>query len=276
MEYNYKFPENFDVLFEMYARAMNLNTIINPIKRCKIKHRDLGFAYYAGLNGYWNYHAIDVDIIGSKLDLEIIQKNKERFITLFDRALDPENTGLVSRKFLFVPDHNLPDHSDSECSIKLPEENDPMLKTLRFEIIGNIEKGDPTLALDRLHTFVTKFLRKQCVDNGVAIKNANDNYLPLHSIMGNLCKYYKDNNLIESEFSLRALKNSISLFESFNEVRNSQSYAHDNKVLNKDESTLVVEIIASILNFISIIQSELLNDADETCAFLNTFNKDKE
>ncbi|WP_323088570.1 abortive infection family protein [Allobaculum sp. JKK-2023] len=256
MNFNYIFPDNFKSLFEMYARAMKLDSLIEPLSRCEIKHHDLGFAYYAGLRGYWDYHALDVDIIGMKQDLDIIEMNKNSFIIVFDKALDPENTGLVSREFLFIPNSQPSACFDSQSAVTLPDESDPLLKTLSFDIIGKIENGEADLALDRLHTYTTKFIRNKCEDIGLVVKKENGDNLPLQSLMGNLCKYYRENNLIESEFSLRALKSSISLMDAFNEVRNKQSYAHVNQVLNKNESKLVVEIVTSILNFIQVIQPD--------------------
>nr|WP_268259538.1 abortive infection family protein [Allobaculum mucilyticum] len=74
--------------------------------------------------------------------------------------------------------------------------------------------------------------------------------------MGRLCNHYEENNLIESEFSLRALKSSISLLEAFNDIRNNKSYAHDNPVLNKVESEFVVEIVSSVLNLLNAVKPE--------------------
>ncbi|UNT96723.1 abortive infection family protein [Allobaculum mucilyticum] len=248
MSYNYNFPEDFKALFAKYAKAMKMEIFLEPIKRCEIKHRDVGYAYYAGICGYWDFHAIDVDIFGAETDLEIIEDNKPNFVQVFNRALDPETTGLVSREFLFLP-HDKP-------TINLPEKPDPTLETLRPEITALIEEGKPTLALDRLHTFTTKFLRTICDDSQIPIKKSNGDYLPLHSVMGRLCNHYEENNLIESEFSLRALKSSISLLEAFNDIRNNKSYAHDNPVLNKVESEFVVEIVSSVLNLLNAVKPE--------------------
>lgn len=40
---------------------------------------------------------------------------------------------------------------------------------------------------------------------------------------------------------------SISTFEKYNQVRNQQSYAHDNEVLNKAEAMYVVRVISATL-----------------------------
>lgn len=52
--------------------------------------------------------------------------------------------------------------------------------------------------------------------------------------------------------------------EAFNKVRNEQSFAHDNPILNYDESLLIFNDIANVLKFIEVIEkktkSELNSD----------------
>jgi hypothetical protein len=52
-------------------------------------------------------------------------------------------------------------------------------------------------------------------------------------------KCLKAEGRIDSEMTERILKSSISLLEAFNHVRNHQSFAHDNPVLNYEESRLI-------------------------------------
>ena len=53
----------------------------------------------------------------------------------------------------------------------------------------------------------------------------------------------------------RILKTSISLMESFNKVRNNQSFAHDNPVLNYNESMLIFNSVSSYITFIEAIET---------------------
>jgi hypothetical protein len=48
--------------------------------------------------------------------------------------------------------------------------------------------------------------------------------------------------------------------ESFNKVRNDQSFAHDNPILNYNESILIFNNIASSVKFIESIERETLNN----------------
>ncbi|MBE6759623.1 MAG: hypothetical protein E7554_05965 [Ruminococcaceae bacterium] len=54
-------------------------------------------------------------------------------------------------------------------------------------------------------------------------------------------------------------KGDISIFEKYNDIRNNNSYAHDNDVLGKAESAYVVAIITSTLTFIHSIEESKCN-----------------
>ncbi|WP_081728076.1 abortive infection family protein [Alkalihalobacillus hemicellulosilyticus] len=45
----------------------------------------------------------------------------------------------------------------------------------------------------------------------------------------------------------RILKTSISLLDAFNPVRNDKSFAHDNPLLNYDESMLIFKNISALI-----------------------------
>jgi cyclophilin family peptidyl-prolyl cis-trans isomerase len=52
----------------------------------------------------------------------------------------------------------------------------------------------------------------------------------------------------------RILKSTISVMEAFNRVRNDQSFAHDNEVLNYNESLLIFGHVTSSIRFIEAIE----------------------
>ena len=95
-----------------------------------------------------------------------------------------------------------------------------------------------------------KYLQIICEQYGIPTKKDNKESLPINSLLGGLIKYCKEKNLLESEFTESALKSSISLFTIFNDIRNNKSYAHPNKVLNEEESWLVIIFISTSLNFL--------------------------
>ena len=52
------------------------------------------------------------------------------------------------------------------------------------------------------------------------------------------------------------MKASISILEAFNEVRNNQSFAHDNNILNYHESILIFNNVASAIKFLQSMETD--------------------
>jgi hypothetical protein len=82
-----------------------------------------------------------------------------------------------------------------------------------------------------------------------------DRNKPLHSLVGEYIKAIKKEGLIESEMTERILKSSISVMEAFCDVRNNQSYAHDNQVLNYNESILIFGHVTNAVRFIENLEA---------------------
>lgn len=51
---------------------------------------------------------------------------------------------------------------------------------------------------------------------------------------------------------------SISTFEKYNHVRNQQSYAHDNEVLNNAEAMYVVSVVTATLTLLHEVENSHL------------------
>lgn len=125
-----------------------------------------------------------------------------------------------------------------------------------FEVLARaaraaIERNEPDAGLDRLHTYVSKFIRTLAEKRGVV----TDRSKPLHSIFGEYVKALRNAGLIESEMTERILKSSISTMEAFNKVRNEESLAHDNPTLNYDESLLIFNHVCSAVRFIKALEA---------------------
>jgi Abortive infection C-terminus len=116
-----------------------------------------------------------------------------------------------------------------------------------------IDRNQPEAALDRLHTYVVKYMRHLCQCHG--LEAGRDR--PLHSLVAEYTKHLKAAGLIESEMTERILKSSISIMEAFNRVRNEQSLAHDNPVLNYDESLLIFNHVVGAVQFVESIERKL-------------------
>ncbi len=127
-----------------------------------------------------------------------------------------------------------------------------------FEVLAQhvreaIEKNQPEAGLDRLHTFVIKYVRTLCEVRGIEVNRDK----ALHSIFGEYVKRLRDAGHIDSEMTSRIIKSSISVLEAFNDVRNNQSLAHDNPTLNYEESLLIFNHVASSIRFIKSIEARI-------------------
>ena len=131
-----------------------------------------------------------------------------------------------------------------------PNNNDKDFELLSKSIKESIEQNQPEVALDRLHTFVVKYVRELCTVHNVAFQKSES----LNAIFGKYVNYLSKNNLLESPMSERILKYSINVIEAFNDVRNNRSLAHDNPILNYDESILIFTNVAASIKFIEKIE----------------------
>ncbi|MBF0169417.1 MAG: abortive infection family protein [Alphaproteobacteria bacterium] len=131
-----------------------------------------------------------------------------------------------------------------------------------FEVVAEhvreaIEKNQPEGGLDRLHTFVNKFIRVKCEPHGITITRDK----PLHSVFGEYVKALRGGGHLESTMTERILKSSISVLEAFNNVRNDKSLAHDNPILNYEESLLIFNHIAASIRFIKALEMKIKTQA---------------
>lgn len=120
------------------------------------------------------------------------------------------------------------------------------------EIVSSIERDmqadRPVVALDRLHTYCMKKFSHLLEKRGVECTSAE----PLNSRVG---KYVK---LLQAEFILRdmtqqIIKSSIGIFEKFNHVRNNESLAHDNEILDKREARFIFDSVSAFLRLVNSI-----------------------
>lgn len=140
-----------------------------------------------------------------------------------------------------------------------PNVDDRDFSLLAKAIRESIAKNEPEAALDRLHTFVVRYIRELCDKHSIAY-NKNT---PLHSLFGGYIKYLRENKIVESKMTERILNSSISVLEAFNDVRNNQSFAHDNPILNYNESILIFNDIANVVRFIESIEPKQAQKQEE-------------
>lgn len=141
----------------------------------------------------------------------------------------------------------------SEVIPLTPNSAEREFAVLARAIRESIERNEPEAGLDRLHTYTVKYFRELCQQRGIS----TDNTKPLHSLVGEYIKALRTHGHLESEMTDRILKSSISTLELFNKVRNEQSLAHDNRMLNYEESLLIYTHVASSIKFIEGIERKI-------------------
>lgn len=179
---------------------------------------------------------------------------------LGDGYIDQE-TGSLMMRFEGVLDKlkQQQDLDGVEVLERMLELND--YRELSRSVMSYIRDGNPSLALDRLHTLLVRYLRSLGKKHGFS----HGSEVPLHSLLGSYIKAKAG----LSETTQRILKTSISNLEAFNDVRNNASYAHDNEILSAEESRFVVGSVMSLLRFIDSLEQESgeEQDADDDIPF---------
>jgi hypothetical protein len=74
----------------------------------------------------------------------------------------------------------------------------------------------------------------------------------------------KERNL--RDVTAQIIKNAIGVFDKFNHVRNNQSLAHDNELLDQAEARFIYDSVTAILRFIKSIETNQFDTAGATAA----------
>lgn len=217
-DFTYELPTNFSSIVIQLLRQKQHNDMAHAFQQCKFEYDDKGLAYYAGMRGdNWDKRALDFTFEGSEKNIELLTKENAILKELIGRALKPSSSGFLVRNVDFLQVEN-------SFDVELPKEQGENFEVLSTDIHDALSKDEPSLVLDRLHTYSSKYLREICAKHSIPVKNVDGNHYPLHSLAGSLAKYYSNNHLFQSDFAEQALKMSISTFEKYNAIRNTQSY----------------------------------------------------
>ena len=214
------------------------------------------YDYWSGskanrLRAFWNQ---EPDPIVGKLLLDLLEywrSQKEEMgeeISLSEENLYRECLAITSRlkQAPFVEDVEV---LESYAEV---EDFEPLMKTIQ----ESIEKNEPEVALDRLHTFAVKYARRLCTKHGIPFEKKT----PLHGLFGGYVKYLRVSGALESQMAERILRSAIRILEDFNHVRNDKSLAHDNPLLNRNESILILNFVASVIRFVETLEKETGTD----------------
>ncbi len=134
-----------------------------------------------------------------------------------------------------------------------PNVDDKDFNLLAKSIRESIEKDEPEVALDRLHTFTFRYLRELHIRHLITYDKSES----LNALFGRYIKFLVESKHIESVMAEKILKYSINLIEAFNDIRNNKSFAHDNPVLNYQESILIFNNVSNSIKFIESIEEQI-------------------
>jgi hypothetical protein len=178
---------------------------------------------------------------------------------LRDLVNSHEGDEALKRKCMDIADRLLQSAPVQEAEVISVLSEREEFERLAKEVLDAIQRNDPESGLDRLHTFAIAFTRSLCEKHGIKVERDK----PLHSIFGEYVKKLKELKHIESQMTERILKSSISVLDAFNDVRNNQSLAHDNPVLNRNESLLIFNHVTSAIRFVWALEQSIGEKAAE-------------
>src|SRR5439155_4550768 len=100
------------------------------------------------------------------------------------------------------------------------------------------------------HTYCMKKFGHLLDVRGVAWDRAE----PLHSRVGKYVKALGQERELR-DVTAQIIKNAIGVFDKFNHVRNNQSLAHDNDLLDQAEARFIYDSITAILRFVKNVEN---------------------
>lgn len=142
---------------------------------------------------------------------------------------------------------------------QLPVENvsviKPILNDTNFTLLAesvrkSIEQNNPIEALDRLHTYMVRYVRNLCTKHSIQYSQSQ----PLNAIFGQYVRKLKEGGRIKSTMTLQILGAYVKLLDEFNDVRNNESLAHDNDLIKENEALLILNSIANLIRFVDQIE----------------------
>lgn len=255
--------------------------LFSPIEREKIKDLFINSGYVLDFTNesFKNFvlHSINIDVYSDDFKNQNTYGSDSKghlFMTLIDVESDDKVLKLIHDLLDYYQDVygenkniKLFDECNEIINKKLGnyepkllslEDCDNFLILLKEEINSSIERDRYISALDRLHTFFIRYLRLICEKNNITL-NDNENKR-LDTIYK---KYIKSKNFEShltsslSKSMIKSLMMQIQNLGKFNNVRNNESMAHDNELLNEYESKYIVNSILCLIEFIQDIEEDM-------------------
>jgi hypothetical protein len=179
---------------------------------------------------------------------------------LVERA--PHGNATLRRRCTAAADRLLQSAAVHDASVISELSGIEDFERLAAGIRDSIEKNEPEAGLDRLHTFTVKFVRWLSERRGMTV----DRDKSLNATFGMYVKKLQELKLIDSRMTEMILKTSISVLDAFNNVRNNRSLAHDNVLLNREESLLIFNHATTSIRFIWALEQSIAKKETATTA----------
>ncbi len=136
--------------------------------------------------------------------------------------------------------------------VKVKYSHDDFIK-LTESIQQELKNDKPEIALSNLHTLIFKMIRMLCEKHELDYEKNET----LDALFGKYRNHLNNKNLINSKMTNKILKSSVDILKEYNYVRNNQSSAHPNELLNYHESDFICENISSFMKFIRFLEENL-------------------
>lgn len=177
----------------------------------------------------------------------LVAKVLSAMLELMELEFNPDPDLLAKARLIVSRLKGAASVDDLDALATIVEDQD--FETLARTVHDSIHAGEPQVGLDRLHTFVSRYVQVLAEREGVLVSKDK----PLHSLFGEVVKALRNRCAIETEMAERILKSTISTFESFSQVRNDRSFAHPNPLLSFDEALLIFRHVASAIRFLRTV-----------------------
>ncbi len=175
------------------------------------------------------------------------------------KEIDPGNDEYLFDECLKIAERLKKENAVDDLGVlQFNIDDDRNVKMIKEEIKRLLEENKPEVALDRLHTLTFRILRELCNNHDISYEDNNS----LNAIYGKYKKFLDGKNYIESNMAKVIMKYSINVIEAFNDIRNNKSLAHDNTILNYEESILILNNIFNTIKFIQTIENKIKSIKD--------------
>lgn len=150
---------------------------------------------------------------------------------------------------------------ESQQDVILPKIEGQNITEVYQDAVRNIETGNYTLAIDRLHTYSVYFFERLCAKNGITVMRDAKGQITvtLEKLIADLKQIYISTGFLDTDFFKVASRKIANIMQEFGRVRNDKSAAHPNELLSKIEAEFVVKIVCDILTFFKKIDDSTNN-----------------